>query len=91
MLVAPSPEVELPSAAQDALSPLARVEEWRLRTPPEVMFTADLMRDLAPVAQVSTFDYVLAVNAKSSINSMQELVQQARKQPGKLTWPLCGG
>jgi len=50
----------------------------------------DLMRDLAPVAQVSTFDYVLAVNAKSSINSMQELVQQARKQPGKLNYASAG-
>lgn len=38
----PRDEVELPSAAQDALSPLARVEEWRLRTPQEVMFTSDL-------------------------------------------------
>lgn len=38
----PRDEVDLPSAAQDALSPLARVDEWRLRTPQEVMFTSDL-------------------------------------------------
>jgi len=44
----------------------------------------DLIKDLVPVAQVSTFDYVLAVNAKSPITSMQDLIQIARKQPGKL-------
>ncbi len=38
----PRDALELPSAAQDALSPLARVEEWRLRTPQEVLFSSDL-------------------------------------------------
>lgn len=50
----------------------------------------DLFKDIVPVAQVSTFDYVLAVNAKSSITSMQDLVQQARKQPGKLNYSSAG-
>jgi tripartite-type tricarboxylate transporter receptor subunit TctC len=50
----------------------------------------DLFRDMVAVAQVSTFDYVLAVNAKSSITSMQDLVQQARKQPGKLNYSSAG-
>jgi tripartite-type tricarboxylate transporter receptor subunit TctC len=42
------------------------------------------------VAQVSTFDYVLAVNVKSPINSMQDLIQLARKQPGKLNYASAG-
>jgi tripartite-type tricarboxylate transporter receptor subunit TctC len=50
----------------------------------------DLMKDLVPVAQVSTFDYVLAVNVKSPINSMQDLIQLARKQPGKLNYASAG-
>lgn len=50
----------------------------------------DLIKDLAPVAQVCTFDYVLAVNSKSSISSMQDLVQLARKQPGKLNFASAG-
>jgi tripartite-type tricarboxylate transporter receptor subunit TctC len=50
----------------------------------------DVIKDLAPVVQVTTFDYVLSVNAKSSITTMQELVQQARKQPGKLNYASAG-
>jgi hypothetical protein len=42
------------------------------------------------VARVTTFDYVLAVNAKSSIQSMQDLVQLARKDPGKLNYASAG-
>ena len=50
----------------------------------------DLLRDLAPVSQVSTFDYVLSVNAKSGIQNMQDLVQLAKKQPGKLNYASAG-
>jgi tripartite-type tricarboxylate transporter receptor subunit TctC len=50
----------------------------------------DLLRDLTPVSQVSTFDYVLSVNTKSGIQSMQELVQLAKKQPGKLNYASAG-
>lgn len=50
----------------------------------------DIFRDLTPVARVTTFDYVLAVNAKSSIQSMQDLVQLARKDPGKLNYASAG-
>lgn len=50
----------------------------------------DLLKDLAPVAQACTLDYVLAVNTKSNIMSMQDLVQQARKQPGKLNFSSAG-
>jgi transglutaminase-like putative cysteine protease len=38
----PRDAVERPSSAQAALSPLARVDEWRSRTPEEVMFRTDL-------------------------------------------------
>ncbi len=50
----------------------------------------DLLRDLAPVSQVSTFDYVLSVNAKSGVQNMQDLVQLAKKQPGKLNYASAG-
>jgi len=50
----------------------------------------ELLRDLAPVSQVSTFDYVLSVNAKSGLQNMQELVQWAKKQPGKLNYASAG-
>jgi len=50
----------------------------------------DLLRDLAPVSQVSTFDYVLSVNAKSGVQNMQDLVQLAKKQPGKFNYASAG-
>ena len=50
----------------------------------------ELLRDLSPVSQVSTFDYVLSVNAKSGIQNMQDLVQLAKKQPGKLNYASAG-
>ena len=50
----------------------------------------DLFRDLAPVTQVTTFDYVLSVNAKSNIQTMQDLVQLARKEPGKFNYASAG-
>jgi tripartite-type tricarboxylate transporter receptor subunit TctC len=50
----------------------------------------DLLRDLYPVSQVSTFDYVLSVNAKSGIQNIQDLVQLAKKQPGKLNYASAG-
>lgn len=50
----------------------------------------DLFRDLAPVTQVTTFDYVLSVNAKSNIQTMQDLVQRARQEPGKFNYASAG-
>lgn len=38
----PRTEVDAPAAAQDALSPLARVDEWRGLTPQEIMFRSDV-------------------------------------------------
>jgi len=42
------------------------------------------------VSQVSTFDYVLSVNAKSGVQNMQDLVQLAKKQPGKFNYASAG-
>ena len=50
----------------------------------------DLFRDLTPITQVTTFDYVMSVNARSTIQSMQDLVQLARKDPGKLNYASAG-
>lgn len=50
----------------------------------------DIFRDLTPVAQVTTFDYVLSVNSKSNIHTMQDLVQLAKKDPGRLNYASAG-
>ena len=46
----------------------------------------DLRRDLVPIALIGEQPMVIAVNAKLGINSMQELVAFARKNPGKLNF-----
>jgi len=50
----------------------------------------DVLKDLTAVSQTVTFDYVMAVSAKSGIGSIQELIQTAKKQPGKLNYASAG-
>lgn len=53
----------------------------------------DPLRDLAPVAQVSTFEYALAVDAKHPARTIDELVAWARANPSRATFgsPGAGG
>ena len=50
----------------------------------------DVLKDLTAVSQTVTFDYVMAVSAKSGVGSIQELIQTAKKQPGKLNYASAG-
>lgn len=50
----------------------------------------DPIKDLRPISQVLSFQYVLVVPTSSSINSIQDLVSQARRQPGKLSYGSTG-
>jgi tripartite-type tricarboxylate transporter receptor subunit TctC len=50
----------------------------------------NLLKDMNGVAQTSTFDYVLAVNQKSGITSMQDLINKAKAEPGKLNYASAG-
>jgi tripartite-type tricarboxylate transporter receptor subunit TctC len=50
----------------------------------------DLTRDLVGVAQTAQIDYVLAVSPRSGVTTMKELVELARKQPGKLNYAGAG-
>ena len=45
----------------------------------------DIERDLAPIALVSRGHLLLAVSPKTSIRSVKELIEEAKKNPGKLT------
>jgi tripartite-type tricarboxylate transporter receptor subunit TctC len=45
----------------------------------------DIERDFQPVALVSRGHLLLAVSPKSSIRSVRELIEEARKNPGRLT------
>jgi len=50
----------------------------------------DLRKDLLPVTQLVTVPNYFAVAADSKINSMADLIAQAKAQPGKLTCATSG-
>ena len=50
----------------------------------------DLTRDLVGVAQTAQIDYALAVSPRSGVTTVKELVELARKQPGKLNYASAG-
>ena len=47
-------------------------------------------RDLAPVTKVSSSPLIVAVNPGTGINSLAELVAQAKRNPGKLNFASSG-
>jgi tripartite-type tricarboxylate transporter receptor subunit TctC len=50
----------------------------------------DLFRDLTPVTQASASPYVLVVSAGVPVNSIAELVEHAKANPGKLNYVTAG-
>lgn len=50
----------------------------------------DLLKDFAPVAQVTTQPYVLVVNPNLAWKSIGDLIASAKAQPGKLTYGSSG-
>ena len=50
----------------------------------------DLIKDFAPISQVTTQPYVLVVNPKLPARSVRELVALAKASPGKLTYGSSG-
>jgi tripartite-type tricarboxylate transporter receptor subunit TctC len=49
-----------------------------------------LMRDLAPVALVSSSDLVIVVNPQVAATTLQQLIALAKSQPGKLNYASAG-
>jgi tripartite-type tricarboxylate transporter receptor subunit TctC len=50
----------------------------------------DVLKDLAPVILMGGQPFVLGVSAASGISSVKELVEAARRQPGKLNYSSLG-
>jgi len=50
----------------------------------------DPRRDLAPISKVSSSPLVVAVNPTVGVNTLQELIEIARKAPGKLNYATSG-
>jgi tripartite-type tricarboxylate transporter receptor subunit TctC len=57
---------------------------------PEEKLPYDL-RDLVPITRVSNTVVVIGVPASRNINSMKELIDLAKAQPGKLNWNTATG
>jgi tripartite-type tricarboxylate transporter receptor subunit TctC len=50
----------------------------------------DAFKDFAPVAHLGSMPYVFVVPPDSRIESLKDLVAQARAEPGKLSWGFGG-
>ena len=50
----------------------------------------DPVKDLMPISQVTTFQYVMVVPASSPISSVAELVTAAKSKPGELSYGSTG-
>jgi tripartite-type tricarboxylate transporter receptor subunit TctC len=50
----------------------------------------DVLRDFAPLAQIGVSKPALAVHPSITANSVAELLDQARAQPGKIVWGTAG-
>jgi putative tricarboxylic transport membrane protein len=50
----------------------------------------DPINDFAPVTMTTAYPYILAVNAKSPVKSVQDLVALARSKPGSLNYGTTG-
>lgn len=64
---------------------LASVNPILYKTPPY-----ETLRDFAPIAQVATFPMVLVVNPATPINSVRDLLDQARARPGGMNYGSAG-
>ncbi|WP_256977177.1 Bug family tripartite tricarboxylate transporter substrate binding protein [Bordetella genomosp. 10] len=50
----------------------------------------DPLKDLAPITQLTSYQYVLVVPQKSPIHSVDDLVREARAHPGQVTYGSAG-
>jgi tripartite-type tricarboxylate transporter receptor subunit TctC len=50
----------------------------------------DMLRDFAPVTQITTMPWILAVTPSLPVNSVQELVALAKQKPGTLNFASSG-
>ena len=50
----------------------------------------DPVADLAPISQITRYQYVLVVPEKSSITSVDELIRKAKEKPGEVSFGSAG-
>ncbi len=52
--------------------------------------TFDPIKDIAPVAQLAHGPFIIAVNPKLPVGTLKDLVEYAKKNPGKLSYASAG-
>jgi tripartite-type tricarboxylate transporter receptor subunit TctC len=57
---------------------------------PSIMKLTYSARDLAPIGKTSSSFLIAAVNTGLGINSLKDLIERAKKQPGKLNYATSG-
>ena len=50
----------------------------------------DPVRDMTPIAQLARGPFIIAVNPKLKVETLKELVDEAKKNPGKLSYASSG-
>ncbi|GAA5234332.1 Bug family tripartite tricarboxylate transporter substrate binding protein [Verticiella sediminum] len=50
----------------------------------------DTLKDFTPVSMIATLPSVLSVNPQVGVNSLAELIEQAKAAPGKMTYASAG-
>lgn len=50
----------------------------------------DPLKDMTPIAQLARGPFVVAVNPQLKVANLKDLVEQAKKQPGKLSYASAG-
>jgi tripartite-type tricarboxylate transporter receptor subunit TctC len=52
--------------------------------------TFDPVKDMTPIAQLARGPFIIAVNPQLNVASLRDLVEQAKKHPGKMTYASAG-
>lgn len=50
----------------------------------------DPLKDITPIAQLARGPFIIAINPKLPVKTLKELVDYAKKEPGKLTYASAG-
>nr|MDP2190730.1 tripartite tricarboxylate transporter substrate-binding protein [Rhodoferax sp.] len=69
---------------------LLLVETATLMMAPHLFKSADALKNLVPVGLIAADPLLIVSNAKTSIKTLQDLIRQAKANPGKLSYGSSG-
>lgn len=77
-------------ATPDGYTVMTAAASTMIFTPLMSTVNFDTQKDFKPVTLIATLPTVLVVNSSLGVNSMEELIALAKKDPGKLTYGTAG-